>query len=172
MQRPFEELVATSLDDLYAGALYLEAGDRDAAADLLVRTLLLARGPFAETNPGSPRDWLDERLVRTFLSRTSWRPSSSDAHRPTHLHALAEAAAAATHVEADQILDGFGALPPRVRSTMWLVVVRRWAYGDVARALEVDRSRIGEWVRQGHRRMHQTISGHQVRQRKRGASEL
>ena len=51
MQRPFEELVAGSLDELYAGALYLQAGDREAAADLLVGALLLARGSFAETKP-------------------------------------------------------------------------------------------------------------------------
>jgi len=154
MKKPFEELVAAELDTLYAGALYLEAGDRRAAGDLLVQTVLGAGELYAEGDPRNLQDWFDERLVRTFLGLSWWNSApSGDPETGREVGSGSTATSNEQTGESERMLQAFGALPPRIRSTMWLVVVRRWAYGDVARVLDTDRHRVAHWVRQGHRRI-------------------
>lgn len=148
MEHAFEEIVARGLDDLYQGALHLTSGDRERADDLVVETVSAAARSYRRERPEDAESLLEEHLVRTFLEgegaggKRRWKHGEDERPDPAE--------------GAEEVLASLAALDPRVRSVIWLVVVRRRSYRDVARVLGVDRTQVTEWVREGHRTLFRT----------------
>ena len=136
MPRTFEELATGELDALYQGALFLSGGDPRGAEHLLVDAVTLAfKEHTAESEPAAIQRWLEARLVRSFLRhlrdgptplpeatvrRVALDPETFEALGPGELFAAA------------------GTLPGWPRAALWLVLLRRWSYGDAADAMNVD----------------------------------
>jgi len=144
MDRTFEEIVSDSLDELYRGALYLSAGDPRSAEELLADGVRHAARAFRRKRPSDAEMLLEEQLVAAALRMEADAPSRSDG------------AGELRGTAAQDGLRVFGVLPAGVRSAVWLVVVRRRAYSQVASMLGVDRDRVSGWIRDGHRAMHAT----------------
>lgn len=155
MPETFEERLTPRLDGLYAGALFLAGGDEPAAEGLLVEAVRQAFRVFRRARPaGDPDAWFDARLVDAF------RRTSGDTPDPAGPATLEErrgvgdfdrrAVAASTRsgvgragrvgeeVDWSAVADAAAGIPPLPRAAVWLVVLRRWSYAEVARVLEID----------------------------------
>lgn len=131
-----EDLAARELDDLYQAALFLSAGHRDEAQDLVLETMTRAvdsfRGLAGDVDASR---WLHALLVRQFL-RGSSSSASGRARRTTPRSTIAVASPSAFDTpEAAALCYAAGAVPPRARAALWLVALRRWRYGDAAEAM-------------------------------------
>ncbi|MFQ5537995.1 MAG: hypothetical protein ACE5GJ_11165 [Gemmatimonadota bacterium] len=136
MPRTFEEIAGEELDGLYHGSLFLCGGDESRAEELLIAAIRRASASFADAprRDGAPqRRWLEGLMVDTFLR-------SAPAPRPRVLGGRVpgrEREAALAEVTPRRLYHGAGRVPPRARGALWLVLVRRWRYTDVADALGV-----------------------------------
>ncbi|MEX2531856.1 MAG: hypothetical protein WD960_13895 [Gemmatimonadota bacterium] len=157
MHPAFEDVVARSLDDLYAGALYLCVGREEEAEALVTTSLVEASRRYRAERPVDPVFFLETRLVRTLLDGGTGQSASPGADR-TYREVTAGA-------EAMEVFEALAGLTAPIRCTVWLVVVRRRRYGQVAAALRTSREQIAGWVREGHRRM--SRSGFSTRLRER-----
>lgn len=144
----FEELAARELDGLYAGALFLTAGDAGAAERLLTSTLVDAAsvyfGPMAARDPCR---WLDGRLITEFLAT---QPRLADGLRaPAPLLASTPPAPRGwlPHMDTPAFCRLAEALPPVARAAVWLVALRRWHYDDAATMVGVTRDELVELLR-------------------------
>jgi len=146
MEPAFEEIVARHLDELYQGALHLAGNRRDDAEELLLEMATNAARQFRRARPEDPEAFLDRELIRTFLKRPDRGIRDSDP---------GEAQPRLEGEGAEWALGALGALAPPIRAVIWLVVVRRRPYGQVAEFLQVDRQRVAGWVRDGHRQLFQ-----------------
>ncbi len=144
MSRPFEEVLSEHLDTLYSGALHLCAGDRDTAEDLVVETATGAASAFQDGHHEDPGAFMEETLIRTFLRRTEGQVfrSPENSLAPMNWPWAGDPA---------EVLGPLELLKPRVRCTLWLVVIQRRSYKKVGELLGVGREQIAEWVREGHR---------------------
>ncbi len=133
MQETFEEIVSRELSGLYNGALFLSAGDGGRAESLLEDALVRAFPDFGAVPPRA--GWLDRVLVQEYLEQADARPAK--AVPPTD--PLPFAGMALAGVTADAFHRAAGLLPPAARVAIWLVVLRRWSYGDAADALGTNR---------------------------------
>lgn len=137
MARTFEEVVGAELDGLWAGALFLLAGDEDRARRLVEATLVRAAAVFVcRSRDGAHGAWLMDRMVRAFLAeeavdegsvppperRRGRRSGSSSPPDPLHQAA--------------------GAAPPPARAALWLVLFRRRSYADAQDVLGVERAEL------------------------------
>lgn len=145
MRRALEEVVAHNLDDLYVGALHLTGGDRARAEGLLLRTVSRAATRFRASDAGNAEAFLEGLLVRTFLDRAAVEGPGTPHPGP---HGKLDVDA-----EPEEVLRWMGTLPPSVRCTIWLVVVRRRSYREVGETLGIDRDAVAAWVRDGHERL-------------------
>ena len=145
VSQTFEELVGRELDGLYQGALFLCAGDRRGAEELLVDTLTAAFAEHAAAGElGDAEGWLDARLTRSYLSRAGQGVPSRRrraAARP------APVPSAFDDMGAAELFTAAGALPPEPRAALWLVLFKRWSYDAAAQALTVDRDSLVELLR-------------------------
>lgn len=131
MSWTLEEQVGEELDTLYHGALFLAAGDAGAAEALLVDTVTLAYHEWDDPEEGPARA-LEARLARQFVAGAARGPRELPG---------------ASGVRPDRWLDQIGPValftaahrvPAWPRAALWLVLFRRWAYGDAATALGID----------------------------------
>jgi len=133
MSRTFEELASQELDELYQGALFLRAGDRTGAEELLVDTLTEAARDFAQASAATAiRPWLEGRLARTYLAAPV-EDAAGPAGPPP-----------AWAPETARLLEAAAELPALPRVALWLVLLRRWSYADASEALGVDGARMAE----------------------------
>ena len=139
MSRTFEELAGPELNNLYRGALFLTAGDEIAAEELLVDTLT---GAFVRGTPSSDASspaWLEGELASTFVAANG----AQEVHPPRPIQRRPQSVLAAfDDVGASALLAAAGAVPPRPRAALWLVMLQRWEYADAADALGVDRGEL------------------------------
>ncbi|MCH7531704.1 MAG: hypothetical protein IIA68_09470 [Proteobacteria bacterium] len=144
MPRTFEEKVGEELDGLYQAALFLCAGDRRWAEQLLVDTMIHAfRAHAAEAGTEPFERWLQARLVRQFLDRvTDGTVPLRAAPRVTGAYSHG----AVAEFAADVLFRAAGVVPAQPRAALWLVLLRRWSYDDAARALGVERSTLKEFL--------------------------
>jgi len=132
MTATFEERLAGELDDLWRGALFLTGGRGTEAEALLLRTIRGAfrRGPGRVDRFGR---WVQARLSRTFLEGL---PVGRDVGgRPPPPDPGFSGGGGSGGLDLAAICAGAAAVTPRARTALWLVLVQRWSYRDVAEAL-------------------------------------
>ena len=123
MPHTFEEKVGEELDGLYQAALFLCAGERRCAEELLIDTMTRSvRAYEADAGPEPFERWLEIRLIRQFLDGVPYGVPDR----------VARAASPAS-----QLFRAADVLPAQSRAALWLVHLRRWSYDDAASALEV-----------------------------------
>ncbi len=133
MTKALEELVIEELDTLYRGALFLSAGDRGNADELLHDTAIAAYRSGARDGKLVGSQPLERMMIRCFREQNApgvvplkqakrgSPPSGWDGNlTPSALFRAA------------------GAVPPAARAALWLVVIRRWSYEDAATLLGID----------------------------------
>lgn len=133
MPKALEELVMEELDVLYQGALFLSAGDRRGADDLLHDTATAAYRAGARSGGLKGPQPLERLMIRRYRERISEeaRPLSGPKQlRPSRREAT---------VTPEALFRAAGAVPSDARAALWLVVIRRWSYDDAAGALQIDR---------------------------------
>ena len=134
MARTFEEEAGAELDGLWAGALFLLAGDEDRAARLVQATLVRAAAVFVcRSQNGTPGAWLADRMVRTFLAEEAVDdevvpPSESRDDGPPR-----------STPTSDPLHQAAGATPPTARAALWLVLFQRRSYVEAQEVLGVER---------------------------------
>lgn len=151
MEITFEELVSREIDTLYQGAVFLEAGDEDAAEELVMITLTRAFRIHRRSVPGGdPTRWLEGRLALEFRARAvPGRGEAVDAEpQPVPVDAVANAPFQEASVAA--LCRGAGRMPPPARVAVWLVLFQRWSYEEAARLLGLDREELTDLLRYRH----------------------
>ena len=144
MPRTFEEKVGEQLDGLYQAALFLCAGDRGCAEQLLIDTMIHAfRAHAAQAGAEPFEQWLEARLIHQFLDRVT---DGSVARRPTARVMGSYSRGELPEFGADVLFRAAGVVPAQPRAALWLVLLRRWSYDDAARALRVERSTLKEFL--------------------------
>lgn len=145
MGRTFEELAAQELDALYQGALFLSGGNARGAEALLIESVTLAyeEHPYQQEIESVQR-WLEARLVRSFLKHAGEGPEPliiDSEERGGLAEGTFESLGAA------QLFNAARAVPPWPRAALWLVLLRRWSYGDVAVAMGLPPEVVPELLR-------------------------
>lgn len=144
MSHTFEELAGEEVDGLFQGALFLQAGDEEAAEDLLLWTLTKAFHVFRETRGGeSPDRWLEGRLVHEFLALI---PNGDSAPRG-HTAELDRRSRHVGSVDPGVLHEAAGQVPARARAALWLVVLRRWSYEEASAALQTNTEDLKDLLR-------------------------
>jgi len=141
----FEEFAGQYIDGLYHGALFLNGGVAPPAEDLVLWTLTGAFQDFRQIGEGTALEaWIEGRLVEVFLARSarSTDDGSTDALPADTSRAdvpwSQEASSGAVEIDGEALLRAGEKLPPRARAAIWLVLFRRWSYGEASRVLETD----------------------------------
>lgn len=148
MHQTFEEFTGRHIDRLYHGALFLSAGEEPPAEDLVLWTLTGAFQEFRQIEPGSASEqWLEGRLVDVFLARAvadstdggSIDDRSTDAFEGEDFSTdRASAGGASVKIDGHALFRTAARMPPLARAAVWLVVFRRWSYGEAANGLGTD----------------------------------
>jgi len=136
MTRTFEEAAGAELDALYQGALFLAGGKANSAERLLVEAVSLAfRERVDDTDPRAVQRLLEARLVRSFL-----RNVESERHQLSERTAprMMPDANTLESLGSGELFSAAAAVPAWPRAALWLVLLRRWSYGDAASAMGVD----------------------------------
>lgn len=145
MSRTFEELAGQELDALYQGALFLSGGNERGAEGLLVDAVALAFQEHAHSvDPDHVQRWLEVRLVRAFLRQLTPGPTQLPAGAARRLEL---APGTFDSLQARQLFEAAATLPAWPRAALWLVLLRRWSYGDAAEAIGVSKDALVELLR-------------------------
>lgn len=150
MRGSFEEVVADELDALYQGALFLSAGDLEAASELLLDAVGRAQGSFDRVHHRqTTRTRLYRILAQQFLERPPrYRLEQSDADDLAELQGSRDQAGeGAMDPAALTVYHAAGSTPQAARPALWLVLVRRWNYRDAAQALGIGLRELHELLR-------------------------
>lgn len=142
MHQTFEELAGRHIDGLYHGALFLHAGDEPPADDLVLWTLTSAFQEFRKIGAGVALErWLEGRLVEVFLARSV--SGSADAPERADFSNgdgsatdFSENFAGSLEIDHEALFRAAAAMPPLARAAIWLVLFRRWSYGEASTVLE------------------------------------
>jgi DNA-directed RNA polymerase specialized sigma24 family protein len=143
MHQTFEELVGRHIDDLYQGALFLNAGEESPAEDLVLWTVTGAFQAFRRIDGDATERWLERKLVETFLVRAGWDSmdresmeafSGVDPSRPD----LADTASEIVEIDPEALFRSAAKLPHLARAAIWLVLFKRWRYEEVCDVLKTD----------------------------------
>ena len=162
MRQAFEEIVSRAIDDLYQAALFLSGGEPKPAEDLLTRSV---RASFRLHRTSQidvdPEAWLQGRLVKDFVSSAA----------PVHLAALPDFAleAHAGGIDLRRLYRAAASAPPLARAVLWLVLMRRWSWDDVADHLGLDRAEVQELLQYRHALVAAVMADVDHRQRKTSA---
>lgn len=145
MGRTFEELAAQEIDGLYQGALFLSGGNARGAEALLIEAVTLAyeEHPYQQEIASVER-WFEARLVRAFLKHVGEGPA------PVSLEGQGRVALAEGTFEglgAAKLFKAARSVPPWPRAALWLVLLRRWSYGEVAAAMRLQPEVVPELLR-------------------------
>ncbi len=161
MLETVEEFAGRHIDGLYRDALFLHAGDEPLAEDLVLWTLTGAFQAFRNFEEGSPPEhWLEGKLIKVFLARTgsgSTDDGSTDAFSGDGLStdnvsagdvsvddirrdvmSSHEHSSSAMEIDPEALLQAAANMPPLARAAIWLVVFRRWSYGEASTLVETD----------------------------------
>ncbi len=141
MRETLEEFTSRHIDGLYHGALFLNGGEEPAAEDLVLWTLTGAFQEFRQIEEGSASErWIERKLVEVFLARAVPGDDGSTDGDGFYVDAAAGQGPASGAVEIDpEALFGAAAdMPPLARAAVWLVVFRRWTYGEASSVLGMD----------------------------------
>lgn len=137
MHRTFEELASQEIDSLYHGALFLKAGEGEAAEDLLLSTLTSAFHAFRTVEKGTDvARWLEGRMVRAYLSTVT--EGDSDGASIEEVELPSPQLMRTVEVDPFALHKAARRIPPRARAALWLVLLRRWRYSEASRVLETD----------------------------------
>ena len=137
MHRTFEELASQEIDSLYHGALFLKAGEGQAAEDLLLSTLTGAFHAFRKVEQGTDvARWLEGRMVQAYLSAVT--EGDSDGASVEELEVPYTPLMRTVDVDPFALHKAARRIPPRARAALWLVLLRRWKYSEASRVLETD----------------------------------
>jgi DNA-directed RNA polymerase specialized sigma24 family protein len=137
MHRTFEELASQEIDRLYQGALFLRAGEEQAAEELLLSTLTASFHVFRTVaDDADPAQWLEGRMVQAYLAAIPG-PDMKDAFSEA---AQTPASFSMRGVDVDPLVlcKAASSVPPRARAALWLVLLRRWSYADASQVLDAD----------------------------------
>jgi DNA-directed RNA polymerase specialized sigma24 family protein len=142
MHQTFEELAGRHIDGLYHGALFLHAGDEPPADDLVLWTLTSAFQEFRQIGARVALEhWLEGRLVEVFLARRA--SGSADAPERGNFSGgdgsatdFSENSAGSVEIDHEALFRAAAAMPPLARAAIWLVLFRRWSYGEASTVLE------------------------------------
>ena len=141
MIETLEEFAGRHIDGLYHGALFLNGGEEPPAEDLVVWTLAGAFQEFRQIGTGRALErWIERKLVEVFLARTvpgddgstdldGFSVNAPASHRPP---------SGAVEIDADALFGAAAKMPPLARAAIWLVVFRRWPYGEASHVLGTD----------------------------------
>lgn len=164
--RTFEELVGEELDRLYRGALFLMEGRVNEAERLLTNAVLEAscayEGSWSE--PAQQRLWLDQCLAESFLARSRLegglydrREGASDpatavpiSRSPGRDKAHALQSASLDSLDISMLGRAAGRLLAGHRIALWLSLIERRTYAEIADMLGRSRADIATWIREGH----------------------
>ena len=137
MPETFEEFAGRHIDGLYHGALFLHAGEEPPAEDLVLWTLSGAFQGFRQMEEGTASaHWLEGKLVEVFLARTAL--GSTDDFSTEDASLSHEPSPGAVEIDPDALFRAATNMPPMARAAIWLVVFRRWPYGETSSVLETD----------------------------------
>ncbi len=161
MLETVEEFAGRHIDGLYHDALFLHAGDEPLAEDLVLWTLTGAFEVFRHFEEESPPEhWLEEKLIKIFLARTA-SGTTDDGSTDTFsgddlatddvsagdvsmddvrrdVMSSHELSSGAVEIDPEALLQAAENMPPLARAAIWLVVFRRWSYGDASSLLKTD----------------------------------
>ena len=141
MNQTFEEFVGPHIDRLYHGALFLNAGEEPPAEDLVLWTLTGAFHEFRRIDEGSAsEEWLEGKLVGAFLARAAAGSTDDDSgvtppatELPSH-----KPYTGAVEIDSEALFRAGADIPALARAAIWLVVFRRWSYGEAFGVLNTD----------------------------------
>ena len=141
MRETLEEFSGRHIDGLYHGALFLNGGEEPPAEDLVLWTLTGAFQEFRQLEEGSATErWIEQKLVEVFLARTV----PGDDESTEGVGASADGAAShgpssgAMEIDPEALFGAAAKMPPLARAAIWLVVFRRWSYGEASSVLGTD----------------------------------
>ena len=140
MRETVEEFTGRHIDGLYHGALFLNGGEEPAAEDLVLWTLTGALQEFRQIGKGSASErWIERKLVEVFLARTVPADDGSSGDGFS-VDAPASHGPSSGVVEIDPgaLFGAAAKMPPLARAAIWLVVFRRWPYGEASSVLGTD----------------------------------
>ena len=143
VNQTFEEFAGRYIDVLYHGALFLNGGKEPPAEDLVLWTLTGAFQEFRQIgDAGAAAEWIEAKLVEAFLARaasgsrddasTEMGGSSVDvpsSHTPF---------SGTIEIDSEALFRAGAKMPLLARAAIWLVVFRRWSYGDASIVLGTD----------------------------------
>lgn len=150
MLETLEEFTGRHIDGLYHGALFLNGGEGPPAEDLVLWTLTGAFQEFRKIGEGRASErWIERKLVEVCLARTAtgddwwtdWDALVADAPA-SHGPSLGP-----VEIDSDALFGAAAKIPPLARAVIWLVVFRRWPYGDASQALETDMDGLKDLLR-------------------------
>ena len=150
MLETLEEFTGRHIDGLYHGALFLNGGEEPPAEDLVLWTLTGAFQEFRRMGAGSASErWIERKMVQVFLARTMPHDDGStegdvlladvpEGHGPS---------SGAVEIDSKALFGAAAKIPPLARAAIWLVVFRRWSYGEASQALETDEDGLKDLLR-------------------------
>ncbi len=141
MRETLEEFSGRHIDGLYHGALFLNGGEELSAEDLVLWTLTGAFQEFRQLEEGSATErWIERKLVEVFLARTvPGDDESTDGVGSSADGAVTRGpSSGAMEIDPEALFGAAAKMPPLARAAIWLVVVRRWSYGEASSVLGTD----------------------------------
>ena len=148
MHRTFEELASQEIDRLYQGALFLKAGEDQAAEDLLLSTLTNSFHAFRRVEDGTDAaQWLEGRLVQGYLSAI---PEAGSDHAIEEVALPAPSLGEGVKVDPLALYTAAGSVPPQARAALWLVLLRRWKYSEASSLLGIELDALKDLLRYRH----------------------
>ena len=141
MRETLEEFSGRHIDGLYHGALFLNGGEEPPAEDLVLWALTGAFQEFRQLEEGSATErWIEQKLVEVFLARTApGDGESTDGVGPSEDGAARHGpSSGAMEIDPEALFGAAAKMPPLARAAIWLVVFRRWSYGEASSVLGTD----------------------------------
>jgi len=143
VHQTFEEFTGRHIDGLYHGALFLTGGEEPPAEDLVLWTLTGAFHEFRHIeNVSAAAEWIEGKLVELFLARAA---SGSGDDGSTEVDGSSvdvpsshEPFSGTVEIDSEALFRAGAKMPPLARAAIWLVVFRRWPYGDASIVLGTD----------------------------------
>ena len=143
VHQTFEEFAGRYIDDLYHGALFLNGGKESPAEDLVLWTLTGAFQEFRQIGDVSAgAEWIEAKLVEVFLARAA-SGLADDGSTAVHgsrvdIPSSREPFSDTVEIDSEALFRAGAKMPLLARAAIWLVVFRRWRYGDASIVLGTD----------------------------------